>query len=153
MDWNILKNEIYFLDGSWRDIYVQNTKSEDWKKWIDLVNERYKLNWYNGKTSQSETKIKFDVIKEYWEGNDDFCSTANIFLDKIQVNAHFFDDSEIENDIDPREFKSLDDHNKLIDYLKSVSIACEKEVIVTLENSPEYILMKINRNEVEIIQN
>ena len=150
MDWKTLKSQIYFWDGSWRDIYVQNTESEDWEKWINLVNEKYRINWHNGKTNQSEAKIKFDVIKEYWEGNGELCSTANIFLDEIQINAHFFDDSEIENDIDPREFESMDDHNRLIEYLKSVSMACNKEVIVTLENSPEYVLMKINGNEVQI---
>ena len=145
-----IKESNLFWDGSWRDIYVQNTESEDWEKWINLVNEKYRINWHNGKTNQSEAKIKFDVIKEYWEGNGELCSTANIFLDEIQINAHFFDDTEIENDIDPREFKSMDDHNRLIEYLKSVSMACNKEVIVTLENSPEYVLMKINGNEVQI---
>lgn len=151
MDWKTLKDKIYFWDGSWRDIYVKNTKSEDWEKWIELVNEKYKINWHNGKANQAETKINFDVIKEYCEGNEELCSTANVFLDEIQVNTHFFDDSEIENDIDPREFKSIDDHSRLMEYLKSVSTACEKEVVLTLENSPEHVLIKVDKNEVQII--
>jgi hypothetical protein len=29
MDWSELKNGIYYWDGSWRDIYVFDTKIED----------------------------------------------------------------------------------------------------------------------------
>lgn len=153
MNWKTLKSEIYYWDGSWRDIYVKNTKLEDWKRWIDLVNENYRIDWYNGKTNLSETKIKVDVIKEYWNGNGDLCSTANVYLDNLQLNAHFFDESEIENDIDPREFKSLDDHEKLIEYLKAISKVCKKEVIVTPENCPEFVLIRVNGDNLELLPN
>lgn len=153
MNWEILKNKIYFRDGSWRDIYVKESSADDWEKWIDLVNKNYKINWYNGKTEKDESQIDFNVIKEYWNGNQDLISTAKVFLDNIQVNAHFFDDSEIENDIDPREFKSIQDHNKLLEYLKKVSAICAKPVFVTPENCPEIILMRIENDEVEIFTN
>jgi len=150
MDWEKLKDEIYNCDGSWRDIYVKETTSEDWNSWVTMVNERYRINWHNGKTNKDESKIDFKIIQEYWEGNHDLCSTANIFINDIQINAHFFSDSEIENDIDPREFKTIEDHNRLIEYLKLVSIVCGKEVIVTPENYPEIVLIKVYKKEVKI---
>ena len=107
MNWKKLKDKIYFWDGSWRDIYIPNTTEKDWNKWINFVNENYQVDWYNGKAEADQNKIDFNVILEYWNGNHDLCSTAKIFIDKIQINAHFFDDQEIENDIDPREFKSI----------------------------------------------
>ena len=51
MDWEKLKDEIYNCDGSWRDIYVKETTSEDWNSWVTMVNERYRINWHNGKTN------------------------------------------------------------------------------------------------------
>lgn len=30
--WDELEAQIYYWDGSWRDLYVQDTNNEDWKK-------------------------------------------------------------------------------------------------------------------------
>lgn len=151
MNWNLLKDKIYLWDGGWLDIYVHSTSANDWKIWTNYVNQNFKIDWYNGKAKRNESKIDFSVIQEYWSGNHDLCSSAKIFIDdNIQVNAHFFDDSEIENDIDPREFKSIDDHNKLIQFLKGLSLEFEKEVTVTPENSPEIVLIKVKGESVEI---
>lgn len=121
MNWNQLKNKIYVWDGGWLDIYVQNTSSIDWEKWTQYVNQNFRIEWYNGKTENVESRIDFNVIQEFWNGNHDLASTAKVFIDDIQINAHFFEPSEIENDIDPREFRSIDDHHKLIEYLKEIS--------------------------------
>ncbi|MCF8713740.1 hypothetical protein JM658_02785 [Joostella atrarenae] len=154
MKWNQLKNKIYVWEGGWLDIYIHSTSANDWKVWTKYVNQNFKINWYNGKSDKDESKIDFSVIQEYWDGNHNLCSTAKIFIaDNIQVNAHFFDNSEIENDIDPREFKNIDDHNKLIRFLKAISNELKKEVVVTPENSPEIVLMKIKGDSVEILVN
>lgn len=144
LNWNQLKQEIYYWDGSWRDLYILKTDKTDWIKWIDYVNHNYTIKWYNGKTSTEENQIDFEVINEYWNGNIDLCSTAKIFIDEIQINCHFFCDFEIENDIDPREFNSIDDHIKLMKYMTDLSYILRKEIILTPENEPETILIKVN---------
>ena len=149
MDWSELKKEIYYLDGSWRDIYVLQTNRRDWEKWVDYVNENYRVDWFNCKTEKEEQNVDFSVIEEYWNGAVDLRSSANVFVDKIQINAHFFTESEIENDIDPREFNSIDDHHKLINYLANLSKLLNKQVILTPEDTPETILMKIDENSVK----
>lgn len=149
MNWADLKRKIYDWDGSWRDIYVLQANRTDWKIWIDYVNRNYHIGWFNGKTNKDENQIDFDVIEEFWSGNHDLCSTAHIFIDKIQINAHFFDSTEIENDIDPREFNSMDDHDKLIKYMSDLSKLLNKEVILTPENEHETMLFKINKGTIE----
>jgi len=153
MEWEKLQEEVYYGDGSWRDIYVKECTINDWSKWVELVNKNYRIDWYNEKTEKGENQIDFGVIKEYWNGNKDLVSTAKIFIDNIQINAHFFDDTEIENDIDPSEFNSIEDHNKLVRYLKLLSATCGKSVFVTPENCPEIILLKVENGEVEIFSN
>jgi len=150
MNWNQLKNKIYTWNGGWLDIYVHGATAKDWEEWTHFVNQNFRIEWYNGKTEADESKIDFEVIQEYWNGNHDLCSIAKIFIGNIQINAHFFDDTEIENDIDPREFKSVEDHNKLIEFLKGLSHKLEKEVTVTPENCPEIALMKVKGDSVEI---
>ncbi len=43
MDFQKLKDKIYYSDGSLRDIYVHNTTKEDWQIWADFVNKNYNL--------------------------------------------------------------------------------------------------------------
>ncbi|MFT3995558.1 MAG: hypothetical protein QM660_14700 [Dysgonomonas sp.] len=141
--WDELKDLIYYWDGSWRDLYIRNTNKEDWEKWVNYVNQNYIINWYNGKTGIEENQINYDVIKGYLDGEHDLCSSAQIFIGKIQINCHFFSESEIENDIDPREINSVEDHEKILKHMTDLSIILDKEVIVTPEGEPEIILMNV----------
>ncbi len=147
--WDELKDQIYYWDGSWRDLYILNTNKEDWIKWVKYVNQHYIVNWYNGKTGIEENQINYDVIKEYFDREHDLCSTAKIFIDKIQINCHFFSESEIENDIDPREINSLKDHEHVLKYMTDLSTILNKEVILTPESEPEVILMNVNEQHQE----
>lgn len=148
MSWAFLKENVYFWDGSWRDIYIQNINSSDWAKYIEFVNQKYPIKWYNEKTELEHSKIDFEPIRRFWEGDRELCSTAKIFLDDLQVNCHFFDKSEIENDIDPREFNTMEHHDKLMKYLTEVSNLLKKPVIITPENFAEIVLIRIDGNEV-----
>ncbi len=149
MNWIDLKNKVYYWDGSWRDIYVLGTSRSDWSKWVDYVNNNYTIKWFNGRLDKDEIKIDFNVIEEFWNGNHDYCSTATVFIDNIQVNAHFFDDSEIENDIDPRECNSCEDHNKIIKYMTDLSVLLDKEVILTPENENKIVLIRVYKDDIK----
>ena len=149
MNWTELKQKIYFKDGSFRDIYILQTNIEDNEKWADYVNESYRIEWFNGVTQADETKIDFAVIKEFWNGNQDLCSTANVFIGKVQINNHFFIDTEIENDIDPREINTISDHECVVKYMTDLSNLLDKPVILTPENEQETILMIVSKSEVE----
>lgn len=145
MDWTQLKNRIYFEDGSLRDVYVLDINITDWEKWVDMVNEKYSVEFWDAKTDFKANKIDFATVKEYWDSNGKReVVTATINLDPITIKCHFFDDSEIENDIDPREFKSEEHHLKLIQYLNDISVSLDKEVIVTEENIMESVLIRGN---------
>jgi hypothetical protein len=101
-NWDKIKRNIYFIDGSLRDIYINNITENDWEKWVNYVNENYTINW-NGKN-----KIDYKTVKNNWSNNIQ-SETANIFIEKIQINNHFF--TEFENDIDPKEISGEYDHN------------------------------------------
>lgn len=55
-----------------------------------------------GKLTKTKARLTLQLFQNIGEGNLDLCSTAKVYVDKIQINAHFFDDSELENDIDPK---------------------------------------------------
>lgn len=153
MNWTDLKSNIYYWDGSWRDIFVLKTNDIDWKKWVEYVNNNYRIEWFNSKSNTDENKIDFNVIEEFWSGKHELCSTAKVFIDKVQINVHFFDPTEMENDIDPREFNSIDDHNKLVNYMADISKLLDKTVILTPENEHETIIFKVYGDKIEFSEN
>ena len=117
---------------------------------VDHVNQKFTIRWFNPKTQMSDDKIDFEVVEEYWNGNGNFFSTAHVFIGRIQVNAHFFQEDEIENDIVPKEFKTIEDHEKLMYYMAGLSLLLDKEVILTPENMQEIVLAKVSKDGVFI---
>jgi len=89
---------------------------------MNFVNDNFKISWFNFRTEKDETKIDPTVVQECCNGKSEFNSTATVYLtDRIEIKAHFFDNSEFENDIDPGEFLNMQDHQQLMNYMKQVS--------------------------------
>lgn len=151
MNWTKLKNEIYYCDGSLRDIYVLQTSFEDNEKWADLVNQLYTIKWFNSLTQTVEQKINFEVVRGYLEGEHDLCSSASVFIGKIQINNHFFVENEIENDVSPEEINTILDHEKIIKYMTEISILLDKTVILTPENEQEMTLIRVTKTNIEYL--
>lgn len=57
------------------------------------------------------------------------------------ASAHFFSSEEIELDLDPREIGSQADLEKVLVFCSQLSLALERDVAITEENSPEATLL------------
>ncbi|SDL01483.1 hypothetical protein SAMN05421823_104149 [Catalinimonas alkaloidigena] len=66
------------------------------------------------------------------------------------IKCHFFTDDEIENDVDPREVRSLEDHQRLLDYMIRLSTLLDQPVILTPENTPDLIHMRGYQEQVDL---
>lgn len=135
VSWTELKSEVYFEDGSLRDIYVRDVSVADWRKWVDFVNSHYPVVFkvdFNG--SESAT-IDFDYVLRYWQGLEEECPSAQILLDGIIIATYFLDDGELENDITPTEVRSEQGHRCLLEYLTAVSKLLGRPVELCHENS------------------
>lgn len=157
MDWQSLNDKLYFVDGSLRDIYVQNISRNVWQKWINFVNKNYKVEFsYFDEEKITCHSDQIDAIKvfNYWDGLSDLVLSACVKVGNVNVKCYFFDENEIENDIAPNEVNEIENHNDIINYLKNISGVLKKEVIMTIENySPDFneILMTVYNDEITII--
>ncbi|MCC9073841.1 hypothetical protein LNQ49_19850 [Flavobacterium sp. F-65] len=149
MNWAELKKNIYYVDGSLRDIYIKNTDIVDNEKWCEFVNNNYVINWFNGIREINEDKIDFESVKGYLNNNHNLCSSASVYIEKIRINNHFFIDEEIENDISPNEINTIQDHEKIIKYMTELSILLNKPVILTPEGTEKEILIRVTKNGIE----
>jgi hypothetical protein len=145
-NWKSIKEKIYYEDGSLRDIYVFGTDKEDWKAWGTLVNEKYRVEFYNGRTQQNEDKIDIEELLNYFIAPEDFkdVNKAHIKLGEITIICQLHYISEMESDLDPKEVKTEEDHQAIMEYLKEVASTLKKKVIVTSEMTFEDVLLEVN---------
>ena len=139
MIWEKIKTDIYYSDGSLRDIYVLDSTIEDWKKWIDFINENHQVKFEyfdNQGNKKIESKINFYEVSKYWNNYENSIS-AEFLVGEVLLKCCFFSIDEIENDFFPEEVKTIEQHNLIIEYLKSISKILNKEVILTPENYSE----------------
>ena len=153
MIWEKIKTDIYYSDGSLRDIYVLDSTIEDWKKWIDFINENYQVKFKyfdNQGNKKIESKINFDEVSKYWNNYENSIS-AEFLVGEVLLKCYFFSIDEIENDFFPEEVKTIEQHNLIIEYLKSISKILNKEVILTPENYSEGFKKLITINVFDVL--
>jgi len=145
MNWKNLKQHVYHEDGSLRDIYIRNVTPAHWRLWVEYVNGNYLVDFKIGGNVKGD-KIDFDAVKTYWQDPYQACPSASIYVGEIIVNTFFFDGNEIENDITPKEIKSVANHEQLLHYLMNVSLLLGKPVILTEENyqNPKELLITVD---------
>ena len=137
MTWQQLRDNIYYLDGSLRDILIKDTTRDDWAIWVDFVNTEYKTALHIYETDVIEEKIDIKKVFKLWEDVHNVRLAATVFINEIKIQAYFFDEKEIENDITPKEINCMADHQMMVDYMIGLSNALDKTVILTPENMSE----------------
>ena len=53
-------------------------------------------------------------------------------------------------DIIPDEINSIDDHDKLMNYMTRLSFALNKIVVLTFENQADIVLISVDKDEIKI---
>lgn len=146
-NWNEIK-WIFEPDGSLRDIYVQNVSIEDWEKLIDLLNSKYIVRFGVNGEDTNPNQIDKEYVIEYLhdESGKMESKSVSIDIDHITMNCHFFMPDQIEFDIDPTEINSIEDFEKIENFMVEVSKLLENQVTLTVENSPKFPLIKIDFN-------
>jgi hypothetical protein len=130
--WEDLKRYIYNVDGSLRDIYVLDATREDWRIWSDLVNTNYPVRFLDEHLLPHD-RILFAEMLKCWDGGV-YLLHATFVVGDMEVKCHFFNDEEIENDIDPKQINSYAAHLQLLNYMTLLSQALGKRVLLTPEN-------------------
>ena len=137
-------NSLLKLDGSLRDIYINNTSKKDWQLFLKFVQDHYSWTFFVDNIEEKRLP-RFERLIELAE------EKTLLFVVKLapgfKIHCHFFctqkEYSEIEMDFDPNEIVSQQELNLLITFLKELSILLQKTINVCGENTPENVLFAI----------
>lgn len=127
---------------------MQNVSIEDWGKLIDLLNSKYIVRFGVNGEDTNPNQIDKEYVIEYLhdESGKMESKSVSIDIDHITMNCHFFMPDQIEFDIDPTEINSIEDFEKIENFMVEVSKLLENQVTLTAENSPKFPLIKIDFN-------
>ncbi|MDQ1300074.1 MAG: hypothetical protein QG636_742 [Patescibacteria group bacterium] len=145
MNWEEKKSNLYYIDGSYRDIVVLDTTTKDWEEVISFLEQSESYKVIFDSTGTEDEKIDFNLVKSRWDscynnGKDNRLGIS-VYVDTIRLNAHFFSDKEIEFDLDPKEIKSPSDDAKVMSFIESAARVLHKEVLITPENDHSTTLL------------
>ena len=130
MKWEDYKIEFKF-DGSWRDIYVLETKIFYWQLLIDFL--RSGVYEYSCTIGGEKAELPF-FAKEIFDADFEFKPLLHLTVGSAILNCHFFTDEEIEFDLDPREIQSEHQAEQIFAFMRQTGELLEKEVVLTPEN-------------------
>ncbi|WP_273129482.1 hypothetical protein [Bacillus weihaiensis] len=145
---DVLTN-IFYKDGSLRDIYILNTDKYDWNKFLNLLqSSQLNLNLLIDGTEKNDVNLHIDDVINI---SDEKNALIIIDLNGIKIHCHFFCIEEIELDINPKEIVNSYSANLVFEFMRNISSKLEKEVFISPENMSEYRLITIYPNGTYII--
>ena len=134
------------VDGSLRDIYVDNVTISDWTKLLkSFKSTDYKIK-YSTDNGGEELPENAELIFE----NIDQCPRLIVKEDNITFNTGFYLNDQIEFDIDPRDFVSYECNDILYEFMKHISLTLNKPVRLTPEMEEESVLLEVKPNDENI---
>jgi hypothetical protein len=141
IDWQRLRDELQ-PDGSLRDIYVHNADEHLWQRFLAaLARAPYRCVFRHGERPMPEPLSQFREAAKLRETDPVLLQIE--LLPTLTLNCHFFTYEEIELDVTPSELQSADAVGMLIDFLKWLARVVERPVLLTHENSPEYVILRV----------
>ena len=121
---------LWEVDGSLRDIYVLGTTARSWETFLAFA-AAYPLAYSFDGEARS-----LPPAREIF-ANRSGSHLLSIAIGSVTVNCHFFVESEIELDVDPKEVKGPEEHFQVLRFVEGLAIKVGRPVLVTPENGAE----------------
>ena len=120
--------DLWLKDGSYRDVYLQGTSLAEWQLFSGLIQgfpHSYRRDGIEHALPDASTVF----------ADRDHSHLLGVRLGNVLVNCHYFVQSEIELDIDPKDVASSADHEAVLSFVERVAIATGKRARITDENA------------------
>lgn len=119
-------------DGSLRDLLVLETEEHDWRSIWKIFGSMTPLPTL---TVGGDARPMPNDVQEAWRLAEKHHVVLAIPVGILSIHCHFFDQAEMEMDIDPGEVIGPEALQALADFMRIVGEATGKTVLLTHENS------------------
>ena len=138
-DWDDLKAE-FVWEGSWRDICVADTSIADWQAALEMIGDAgFRLKFTN---DGAECTPPEDALQIFGQPRETTFFLA-VFVGGVQLNCHFFAESEVEFDLDPREVVGQAELDAVLSFMRKLAASTRKSAVMTPENAHEVAFLRV----------
>jgi hypothetical protein len=138
--WDDVKDE-FAWDGSWRDICIPNTSMGDWQIVLDtLRNAKFTTKY----TVSGEPAEIPQTAAEAFPLPGEMNHLLAVETNRVVLCCHFFDEHEVEFDLDPREVVSQAELDGLVAFMSRLACATGKPAFMTPENMHEVFFIRVD---------
>jgi hypothetical protein len=124
-------HDVFYIDGSLRDIYVLGTSEHDWQALLTYL----RVSPYPWEYSlDDEVRPLPEHAADILALREQHSPLLQIDQPRLGLNCHFFSPEEIEFDLDPKDFRTKQDVSYLLDFLRTIGRVLNKSIILTGEN-------------------
>jgi len=137
--WDDLKSE-FAWEGSWRDICVTETSIADWRAALEMIRAAgFRLKFT---IDGAESTPPADVLQIFGQPREGSFLLA-VSVGGLWLNCHFFVESEIEFDLDPREVVGQPQLDAVVIFMRKLAGATQKWALMTPENMHEAAFIRV----------
>jgi hypothetical protein len=135
--WKSVEDE-FAWEGSWRDVCVPDASLQSWHLTVSAIPTAGFVSCFDGASEFPE-----DVAQVLGRARDDG-ALWSVSAGRVGLNCHFFDESEIEFDLDPREVKGQSDFDSLLHFMQVVAKATAHCALLTPENMHDTPFIRVS---------
>ena len=119
------------VDGSWRDICVLETSIADWQATLDAI--RTSALDFSYRVAGVAADLPLSAVEAFPKPG--MCDRLlEVRTAGLVLNCHFFEEGEIEFDLDPREVQGQPQLDAVLAFMSLLAEASRKAVSLTPEN-------------------
>jgi hypothetical protein len=140
-DYSRIYKDIFYIDGSLRDIYVLGTNKHDWRVLLNFLRlEIYPLEFF----VEGELRPLPGRIEDIFAQAHEYDVHLRIDEAHLALHCHFFTSKEIEFDLHPRDFHTEQQVVRLLDFIRTIGKLLNREIILTPENASTVPLFRFH---------
>jgi hypothetical protein len=129
----------FYADGSLRDLYVLGATIDGWQALLDSLRaSTYSYRYTRAKVEAPLPERASDAFPDLGFAD----RLLAVDLGGFAANCHFFSETEIEFDLDPREVSCQAHLDAILDFIQFLASATSRDAILTPENQPEIVIFR-----------
>jgi len=139
MNWAEAASEFEW-DGSWRDIYIVGATIDDWQRVLDALSTLSPSPTFH---ANGEPAAMPERVADVFDQRETSSFLLTLDVGNVGLKCHFFDDEEIEFDLDPREIKGPTELRAVSDFMMLLANRTGKTAILTHENIKSAVILAV----------
>lgn len=144
LTWDDVKDE-FVWEGSLRDICIPNASLKDWQVVLDTLRDAKLTMSYTIRDKPVAVPV---TASEAFPPTREMAGTLTVETNGVHLCCHFFDEQEVEFDLDPREAVSQAELDGLVAFMSRLACATGKTTLMTPENMHDVPFIRVDASGV-----